>query len=148
MKKKNSIIAIGIVVGIGVIVFLASFTSSKFNNISKYKLLETPVPINSINVSVRIANYENTLKSIIKYENNSSHDISNMVIEVRFKSENKVVSYELNELVKSGQLSSEFYGEAPSSGNEEDLEFLKYKVTLKNGTYMEYDQTTNTYNWS
>lgn len=148
MKKKNSIIAIGIVVGIGLIVFLASFTSSKFNNISKYKLLETPVPINSINVSVRIANYENTLKSIIKYENNSSHDISNMVIEVRFKSENKVVSYELNELVKSGQLSSEFYGEAPSSGNEEDLEFLKYKVTLKNGTYMEYDQTTNTYNWS
>lgn len=148
MKKKNSIIAIGIVVGIGLIVFLASFTSSKFNNISKYKLLETPVPINSINVSVRIANYENTLKSIIKYENNSSHDISNMVIEVRFKSENKVVSYELNELVKSGQISSDFYGEAPGSGNEEDLEFLKYKVTLKNGTYMEYDQTTNTYNWS
>ena len=148
MKKKNSIIAIGIVVGIGLIVFLASFTSSKFNNISKYKLLETPVPINSINVSVRIANYENTLKSIIKYENNSSYDISNMVIEVRFKSENKVVSYELNELVKSGQISSDFYGEAPSSGNEEDLEFLKYKVTLKNGTYMEYDQTTNTYNWS
>ena len=32
--------------------------------------------------------------------------------------------------------------------SEEDLEFLKYKVTLKNGTYMEYDQTTNTYNWS
>lgn len=148
MKKKNSIIAIGIVVGIGLIVFLASFTSSKFNNISKYKLLETPVPINSINVSVRIANYENTLKSIIKYENNSSHDISNMVIEVRFKSENKVVSYELNELVKSGQISSDFYGEAPDSGNEEDLEFLKYKVTLKKGTYMEYDQTTNTYNWS
>ena len=148
MKKKNSIIAIGIVVGIGLIVFLASFTSSKFNNISKYKLLETPVPINSINVSVRIANYENTLKSIIKYENNSSYDISNMVIEIRFKSENKVVSYNCDEVVKSGQLSSEFYGEAPSSGNEEDLEFLKYKVTLKNGTYMEYDQTTNTYNWS
>lgn len=148
MKKKNSIIAIGIVVGIGLIVFLASFTSSKFNNISKYKLLETPVPINSINVSVRIANYENTLKSIIKYENNSSYDISNMVIEVKFKSENKVVSYNCDEVVKSGQLSSEFYGEAPSSGNEEDLEFLKYKVTLKNGTYMEYDQTTNTYNWS
>ena len=148
MKKKNSIIAIGIVLGIGLIVFLASFTSNKFNNISKYKLLETPVPINSINVSVRIANYENTLKSIIKYENNSSHDISNMVIEVRFKSENKVVSYELDELVKSGQISSDFYGKAPDSGNEEDLEFLKYKVTLKNGTYMEYDQTTNTYNWS
>ena len=71
-----------------------------------------------------------------------------MVIEVKFKSENKVVSYNCDEVVKSGQLSSEFYGEAPSSGNEEDLEFLKYKVTLKNGTYMEYDQTTNTYNWS
>ena len=59
MKKKNSIIAIGIVVGIGLIVFLVSFTGSKFNNISKYKLLETPVPINSINVSVKIANYNN-----------------------------------------------------------------------------------------
>ena len=59
------------------IVFLVSFTSSKFNNINKYKLLE-----------------------------------------------------------------------APDSGNEENLEFLKYKITLKKGTYMEYDQTTNTYNWS
>ena len=39
MKKKNSIIAIGIVV---LIVFLVSFTSSRFNNISKYKLLEAP----------------------------------------------------------------------------------------------------------
>ena len=148
MKKKNSIIAIGIVVGIGLIVFLASFTSSKFNNISKYKLLEAPVPINSIDVSIKISNEDNNKKAIITYANNSSYDISNMVIEVRFKSENKVVSYELNELVKSGQISSDFYGEAPDSGNEEDLEFLNYKVTLKNGTYMEYDQTTNTYNWS
>lgn len=148
MKKKNSIIAIGIVVGIGLIVFLASFTSSKFNNISKYKLLEAPVPINSIDVSIKISNEDNNKKAIITYANNSSYDISNMVIEVMFKSENKVVSYELNELVKSGQISSDFYGEAPDSGNEEDLEFLKYKVTLKNGTYMEYDQTTNTYNWS
>ena len=40
MKKKNSIIAIGILVGIVLIVFLVSFTSSRFNNISKYKLLE------------------------------------------------------------------------------------------------------------
>lgn len=148
MKKKNSIIAIGIVVGIGLIVFLASFAGGKFNKISKYKLLEAPVPINSIDVSVKISNEDNNKKAIITYANNSSYDISNMVIEVRFKSENKVVSYELNELVKSGQISSEFYGEAPDSGNEEDLEFLKYKVTLKNGTYMEYDQTTNTYNWS
>ena len=148
MKKKNSIIAIGIVVGIGLIVFLASLAGGKFNKISKYKLLEAPVPINSIDVSIKIYNEDNNNKAIITYANNSSHDISNMVIEVRFKSENKVVSYELNELVKSGQISSDFYGEAPDSGNEEDLEFLKYKVTLKNGTYMEYDQTTNTYNWS
>ena len=148
MKKKNSIIAIGIVVGIGLLIFLASFAGSKFNKISKYKLLEAPVPINSIDVSVKISNEDNNKKAIITYANNSSYDISNMVIEVKFKSENKVVSYELDELVKSGQISSDFYGEAPGSGNEEDLEFLKYKVTLKNGTYMEYDQTTNTYNWS
>lgn len=42
MKKKNSIIAIGILVGIVLIVFLVSFTSIRFNNISKYKLLEAP----------------------------------------------------------------------------------------------------------
>ena len=42
MKKKNSIIAIGIVVGIGLLIFLASFAGSKFNKISKYKLLEAP----------------------------------------------------------------------------------------------------------
>ena len=41
-EKENSIIVIEIVVGIGLIVFLVSFTSSKFNNISKYKLLEAP----------------------------------------------------------------------------------------------------------
>ena len=141
MKKKNSIIAIGIVVGIGLIVFLASFAGGKFNKISKYKLLEAPVPINSIDVSVKISNEDNNKKAIITYANNSSYDISNMVIEVRFKSENKVVSYELNELVKSGQMSSDFYGEAPDSGNEEDLEFLIYIVSFINGNYIEYYQT-------
>ena len=85
---------------------------------------------------------------MITYENNSSNDISSMVIDVKLKDEDKLVSYELNELVKAGDVSPTFYGEAPKSGNDEDIEILKYKVSLKNGTYMEYDQTTNTYNWS
>ena len=80
MKKKNSIIAIGIVVGIGLIVFLASFAGGKFNKISKYKLLEAPVPINSIDVSIKISNEDNNKKAIITYANNSSYDISNIAI--------------------------------------------------------------------
>ena len=54
----------------------------------------------------------------------------------------------MNELVKAGDVSPTFYGEAPKSGNDEDIEILKYKVSLKNGTYMEYDKITNIYNWS
>lgn len=100
--KKNNIIAIGIVFFVGLLLLIFSIKSS--NKVNNYKLLEAPVHINSINVSIRISNEDNNLKSV--------------------------------------------YGEAPKSGNDEDIEILKYKVSLKNGTYMEYDQTTNTYNWS
>ena len=71
-----------------------------------------------------------------------------IILLMKLKDEDKLVSYELNELVKAGDVSPTFYGEAPKSGNDEDIEILKYKVSLKNGTYMEYDKITNIYNWS
>lgn len=144
--KKNNIIAIGIVFFVGLLLLIFSIKSS--NKVNNYKLLEAPVHINSINVSIRISNEDNNLKSVITYENNSSNDISSMVIDVKLKDEDKLVSYELNELVKAGDVSPTFYGESPKSGNDEDIEILKYKVSLKNGTYMEYDKITNIYNWS
>ena len=41
-----------------------------------------------------------------------------------------------------------FAGKGPASGNIDDVQILKYKISTANGTYMEYDSELNQYNWS
>ena len=52
------------------------------------------------------------------------------------------------EAVGGGETSTIFKGKAPASGNIEDVEVLKYKLSLRSGTYMEYDTELKQYNWS
>lgn len=44
-----------------------------------------------------------------------------------------------NETIAPGQTSNIFTGRAPTSGNIDDVEVLKYKISLSRGVYMEYD---------
>ena len=44
-----------------------------------------------------------------------------------------------NETIESGKTSNVFTGKAPVSGNINDVEVLKYKISLSSGVYMEYD---------
>ena len=41
-----------------------------------------------------------------------------------------------------------FTAKGPASGNIDDVQILKYKISTANGTYMEYDSELNQYNWS
>lgn len=51
-------------------------------------------------------------------------------------------------MVEKGKTSHVFTGKAPASGNVDDVEVLKYKLSLRSGTYMEYDTQLKQYNWS
>lgn len=53
-----------------------------------------------------------------------------------------------NEAIAPGQTSNVFTGKVPTSGNIDDVEVLKYKISLSRGVYMEYDVKSKQYNWS
>lgn len=52
-----------------------------------------------------------------------------------------------NETIEPGKTSNIFIGKAPASGNVNDVEVLKYKISLSRGVYMEYDVKSRQYNW-
>ena len=63
------------------------------------------------------------------------------VLEATYKNDSQ-------ETIASGQTSNIFTGRAPTSGNIDDVEVLKYKISLSRGVYMEYDVKSKQYNWS
>ena len=82
------------------------------------------------------------------YTNDSEEIISKLVLEVKLKDTGEIIEMKCNEPVGVGETSIIFKGKAPASGNIEDVEVLKYKLSLRSGTYMEYDTELNQYNWS
>lgn len=118
------------------------------DNISTEDIKELPLKVEAIDVSLNVVEGEYENEIVAKYTNNSQDDITSISLEVKLKDTEEVIQLRSNETVKIGQTSSEFNGKGPNSGKNEDVEILKYKVVLNNSTYLEYDATTNTYNWS
>ena len=82
------------------------------------------------------------------FKNDSEETISKITLEVKLKDTGEVIQMKYSEAVAPGAISNAFSGKAPSSGKLEDVEILKYKIALRNGTYMEYDVELRQYNWS
>ena len=82
------------------------------------------------------------------YQNNSKETISRLTIEVLLKDTGETIQMNSNETIEPGKTSNIFTGKAPASGNINDVEVLKYKISLSRGVYMEYDVKSRQYNWS
>lgn len=82
------------------------------------------------------------------YQNNSKETISRLTIEVLLKDTGETIQMTSNEIIEPGKTSNIFTGKAPASGNINDVEVLKYKISLSRGVYMEYDVKSRQYNWS
>ena len=100
----------------------------------------------NINGELKYSEVENLLKTY--YENNSNKTITNMTLQVKYKNTDTVEDINISGLVSSGEKSKEVLIVGPDSRLVEDVEILKYKISIEDGVYMEYNPITSEYNWS
>lgn len=109
---------------------------------------DLPLKIETTPVTFNIVEENETKVLKATFKNDSEEVISKITLEVKLKDTGEVIQMKYSEVVAPGATSNEFSGKAPNSGKLEDVEILKYKIALRNGTYMEYDVELRQYNWS
>lgn len=124
-----------------------------FNNKDKKEVVEPtvkelPLKIDSTPLNFKIAQTESGPVLEATFTNNSKEDISRLSIEAKLKDTGELIELKCDSMVEKGKTSPVFKGKAPASGNVDDVEVLKYKLSLRSGTYMEYDTQLKQYNWS
>ena len=70
------------------------------------------------------------------------------IFDIQLKDTQETIQLSSNEAIQPGQTSTLYAAKAPASGNVDDIEILKYKISLLSGVYMEYDTKLKQYNWS
>ena len=109
---------------------------------------ELPLRIDKIPLTFNIVNNgaEQTLE--VNYTNNSKETITRLMLDIQLKDTQETIQLSSNEAIQPGQTSTLYAAKAPASGNVDDIEILKYKISLLSGVYMEYDTKLKQYNWS
>ena len=145
-KKYKVMIIVVAILAFGVSIFFIANKSKR--DTSEYMVKDLPLRIESTPISLNIVNENNSNILEATYTNDSEEIISRLVLEVKLKDTGEIIEMKCNEAVGAGETSTIFKGKAPASGKIEDVEVLKYKLSLRSGTYMEYDKELNQYNWS
>lgn len=145
-KKYKVFIIVVAILAFGVSIFFIANKSKR--DTSEYMVKDLPLRIESTPISLNIVNENNENILEATYTNDSEEIISKLVLEVKLKDTGEIIEMKCNEAVGVGETSIIFKGKAPASGNIEDVEVLKYKLSLRSGTYMEYDTELKQYNWS
>ena len=147
MKKYKWIILI-IILLICSLVGLFVLNNNKQQTQINSTVNELPLKIDTIPLSFNIVTKEQGPVLEATYQNNSKETISRLTIEVLLKDTGETIQMNSNETIEPGKTSNIFTGKAPASGNINDVEVLKYKISLSRGVYMEYDVKSKQYNWS
>ena len=147
IKKYKWIILIIVLIICGLVGFLI-FNNNKEQNKINPTVNELPLKIDTTPLSFNIVTTEQGPILEATYQNNSKETISRLTIEVLLKDTGETIQMTCNETIAPGQTSNVFTGKAPNSGNIDDVEVLKYKISLTSGVYMEYDVKLKQYNWS
>ena len=147
IKKYKWIILIILLLIFGVVGFIVLNNSKKQTQINS-TVRELPLKIDTTPLSFNIVTGEQGPVLEATYKNNSKETISRLTIEVLLKDTGETIQMTSNETIEPGKTSNIFTGKAPASGNVNDLEVLKYKISLSRGVYMEYDVKSRQYNWS
>ena len=145
-KKYKVFIIVVAILAFGVSIFFIANKSKR--DTSEYMVKDLPLRIESTPISLNIVNENNSNILEATYTNDSEEIISRLVLEVKLKDTGEIIEMKCNEAVGAGETSTIFKGKAPASGKIEDVEVLKYKLSLRSGTYMEYDTELKQYNWS
>ena len=109
---------------------------------------QLPLKIDKIPLTFNIVNNGVTPVLQANYTNNSKETITILTLDVLLKDTGETIQLMSNEAIQPGQTDT-LYGTKPlTSGKIEDVEVLKYKISLSRGVYMEYDAKLKQYNWS
>lgn len=147
-KKYKLLIILFFVAIIGVGIFLKVNKKPEVNNNLQVEVKDLPFKVESTPLTLNIVEEEGTKVLQATYKNDSKEVISRFVLQVKLKDTGETIEMKLNESVEPGQVSAIIKGKAPESGNIDDVEVLKYKMSLRSGIYMEYDTKLKQYNWS
>ena len=137
--KKYWILLLIVILAIGGLGTFFVIKNNKKENKIEPIVKELPLRIDKIPLTFNIVNNgaEQTLE--VNYTNNSKETITRLTLDIQLSS---------NEAIQPGQTSTLYAAKAPASGNVDDIEILKYKISLLSGVYMEYDTKLKQYNWS
>lgn len=116
-------------------------------------LKQTPVTIEELPVTINIEEPDSigTVWMNAAYKNNSKKKIVAYRITILLKENNSKVYLDNYDTVLPGETSPSFQTFGPKSQNKNDMEFLKYDITVLNEdgtkTYLTYDTKLKTYKW-
>ena len=148
-KSKLLLITLFVIVGTLIVSGCIWFFYTNKNKTSVEPIVkELPLKIDSTPLNFKIAQTESGPVLEATFTNNSKEDISRLSISAKLKDTGEVIELKCDSMVEKGKTSPVFKGKAPASGNVDDVEVLKYKLSLRSGTYMEYDTKLKQYNWS
>lgn len=147
-KSKLLLITLFVVVGTLIVSGCIWFFYKNKKEEVEPMVKELPLKIDSTPLNFKIAQTESGPVLEATFTNNSKEDISRLSISAKLKDTGEVIELKCDSMVEKGKTSPVFKGKAPASGNVDDVEVLKYKLSLRSGTYMEYDTQLKQYNWS
>lgn len=147
IKKYKWLLLIILLLICGVVGFIVLNNNKQQTQINT-TVNELPLKIDTTPLSFNIVTKEQGPVLEATYQNNSKETISRLTIEVLLKDTGETIQMTSNETIEPGKTSNIFIGKAPASGNVNDVEVLKYKISLSRGVYMEYDVKSRQYNWS
>nr|WP_302887292.1 hypothetical protein [uncultured Romboutsia sp.] len=147
IKKYRWLLLIILLLIFAVAGFILLNNNKKENKIEPI-VKELPLRIDKIPLTFNIVNNgaEQTLE--VNYTNNSKETITRLMLDIQLKDTQETIQLSSNEAIQPGQTSTLYAAKAPASGNVDDIEVLKYKISLLSGVYMEYDTKLKQYNWS
>lgn len=150
IKRKTQIKILTLISLVLILICGIAIFNNKEDKVNKIEntVKDLPLRVESTPISLNIVNENNENILEATYTNDSEEIISKLVLEVKLKDTGEIIEMKCNEPVGVGETSTIFKGKAPASGNIEDVEVLKYKLSLRSGTYMEYDTELKQYNWS
>lgn len=147
-KKYKLLIIVLALFTIGTSIFYFTRKGEKSSNNIEMEVKDLPFKVDSTPLTFNIVE-ENGQKVLqVSYKNDSEETIYNLRLELKLKDTGEVIQVGFNEVVEPGNSSTVINSKAPESASTDDVEVLKYKISLRSGTYMEYDAELNQYNWS
>ena len=147
IKKYKWLFLIILLLIFGIAGFILLNNNKKENKIEPI-VKELPLRIDKIPLTFNIVNNGTALVLQANYTNNSKETINRLTLDVLLKDTGETIQLTSNEVIQPGQTATLQGTKAPTSGKVEDVEVLKYKISLSSGVYMEYDAKLKQYNWS